>query len=765
MRRRLVAEARGNIGAAVPHVDIGTQLQPRRHVGLIGDPRRTRPLGRNRGRHAAEILRRNTGDIERAARRDRLARIARRDEILVARLVIVQIAAQPEPGDRVRRIFQFQLDALRAGAAGIIGNIGKDLRVEKVDLQVGIIVIIIGQVRLQLIVGQRRLDPQLESLALFGVEAQVARRIGGQRRVDGAVREAARFIGNPIGTIEHQVVGRRPAQGKIGRPVVEGLVAEDRAVGRGSFGDKEPLQSDVDIGLGKGAVLGFMDIAHAAGGFQRRRDLPHQLAIAGQRFPVRPRFLGIGDIAVFRSGGRILQIGEHHRLEEVPPGFLVERADHQVDRRIEVGEYPQFLAERVVAGIFRRPDAGAQKVAIAGELVVVPVIVGDRADRDVVERIFERSGCRPGLVGIVQATILAREGIVLRDIDGEVILVEGKILAAGIAGRIGGLAGGAIDRDIVPAVADGAVIGAGNLELGGQPVVGFIFQGDPTDELAFLGLVGRCRCRAVRIGVSVAHVERRIADRLLLVGIIATPHARTAQGNPDAQRVGQRLRDNCFGKCPLCGKFVADPSDIFRIQAGIGGGQRNHAGGGVLAKEERLRAFQHLDPREVEKPLVDHPALAIIDAVHDDGDGLFDADRGGGRSDAAQGKLGTRTIGGTRDREIGRRRSDLLEAGQVSCGDFLGADRLHRDRNRLGGLFAAAGGDDDRLQAAGLGRVLLGVFGKLGGVRVGLRQDGCRQTVARRVRGGGQLWLRSICGQGRCLPVGRCRYHHHGNHQ
>ena len=154
-----------------------------------------------------------------------------------------------------------------------------------------------------MIVCQSRLDPQFESLALFGVEAEISRWIGGQRRVDRAVGEAAGFIGNPIGTIEHQIVGRRPAQREIGRPVVERLVAEDRAVDRRAFGNKQPLQTDIDIGLGKAAVLGFMDIAHAAGGFQRRRYFPHQLAIAGQCFPVRPRLLGIGDIAIARAGG------------------------------------------------------------------------------------------------------------------------------------------------------------------------------------------------------------------------------------------------------------------------------------------------------------------------------------------------------------------------------------------------------------------------------------------------------------------------------
>ena len=282
----------------------------------------------------------------------------------------------------------------------------------------------------------------------------------------------------------------------------------------------------------------------------------------------------------------------------------------------------------MIAGIFRRPDAGAEEVAIAGELVVVPVIVGDRTDGHIVERIFQRSGCRPGFIGIVQAAIFARERIVLRDIHGKIILVEGEIPAARIVGCIGGLAGGAIDRHIVPAIASGAVIGAGYLQLGGEAVIRFIFQSHATDEFAFLWLVGRCRGGAMRIGGAVADVERGIADRLLLVGIIAAPHARTAYRNPEAQRIGERLGDDRFGKGAFCSKFIADPTDKFRIQPGIGGGQGNNASGRVLAKEERLRTLQYLDPRQIEKSLVDHPALAIIDAVDDDRDRLLDADRG-----------------------------------------------------------------------------------------------------------------------------------------
>src|SRR5690606_252605 len=110
---------------------------------------------------------------------------------------------------------------------------------------------------------------------------KVIRRGRCQGRVDSTVRVATRLIRYTVGTKEHQVIGWFPAQCEIRGPVIKCLIAIKSPVHRGALGGKNPCQGSVDIRLCKPAILGFVNIAHAASGLERWCNFPGYLAISG----------------------------------------------------------------------------------------------------------------------------------------------------------------------------------------------------------------------------------------------------------------------------------------------------------------------------------------------------------------------------------------------------------------------------------------------------------------------------------------------------
>ncbi len=158
--------------------------------------------------------------------------------------------------------------------------------------------------------------------------------------------------------------------------------------------------------------------------------------------------------------------------------------------------------------------------------------------------------------------------------------------------------------------------------------------------------------------------------------------------------------------------------------ARVGRGERQHAGGGVLAEEQGLGTFQDLDLPHVEEAFVDDPALTVIDPVHDHRDRLLDADAGGRRADAAQADGGAAAAAAARDGELRGAGGDLLDGAKGVVVELLARHGGDRGRDVLDILVALAGADDDFFQGrAALG---LGLGGGVGGAgrRGGAGQDG-----------------------------------------
>jgi hypothetical protein len=136
---------------------------------------------------------------------------------------------------------------------------------------------------------------------------------------------------------------------------------------------------------------------------------------------------------------------------------------------------------------------------------------------------------------------------------------------------------------------------------------------------------------------------------------------------------------------------------------GIGRGEGERAGRRVLAEEQRLRAFEDLDLLHVEQALIQHAALAVIDAVDIDRDRLLDPDAGEVGADPAQTEIGAAAGAAARDHELRRRDRDLLDRADIAIGELLRPDGGDGDGDVLHRLGALAGGDDQLFQAHRLG--------------------------------------------------------------
>ena len=205
---------------------------------------------------------------------------------------------------------------------------------------------------------------------------------------------------------------------------------------------------------------------------------------------------------------------------------------------------------------------------------------------------------------------------------------------------------------------------------------------------------------AVTAGEEARCVHFAVIDILGNVAVVAAVHLGRAGRDAHAERVGQRAGGIAFDAVLLALELVTALHHEFWGAGRVCGGDRDHARGRVLAEEQRLRALEHFHAGKVEEAFLNHAALTVVGAVDDDGDRLFDADRGRRRADAAKGQLRARTVGSTAHVELGRDRSDLLDTGHVAVDDVRGGNGGNRDRHVLNRFLTLAGCDDDFLNAA-----------------------------------------------------------------
>ncbi len=202
-----------------------------------------------------------------------------------------------------------------------------------------------------------------------------------------------------------------------------------------------------------------------------------------------------------------------------------------------------------------------------------------------------------------------------------------------------------------------------------------------------------------RGGKALADIEGRIRHVLRLVTVVAALHHGAAHRHAKPERVGQRSRCDRLDLGLLRLDFIGGSGHELFIVGGIRRSQRNHAGGGVFAEEQGLRAFQDLELTQVEESLLDDAALTVVNTIHDHGDRLFDADRRRRGADAAQSELGAGTVGCPANRKIRRHGRDFLQAGQIFPPDRVAADCRDVDRHVLRTLRAFACGHHDVLES------------------------------------------------------------------
>ena len=274
-----------------------------------------------------------------------------------------------------------------------------------------------------------------------------------------------------------------------------------------------------------------------------------------------------------------------------------------------------------------------------------------------------------------------------------------ELTGAGIAGQLAG-ARRAVVRHVVPRGVLGLAVIEAALDRDGQVVGGRVLQRQATEEFLLAGAIrsdgGVMRGR----GEAVCNVSRGVGAHGRNVVVVAAVHLAAAQREAHAEGVAQRARGDELAHVLLRLELVARLGDEFALAARIVGGERDHAGGRVLAEEQRLRPLQHFDAFEVEEAFLDDAALAVVGTIDDDGDRLFDADRGRRRTDAAHGELRARAVRGATDAEVRRRRRDLLDRGDVALLDDLFRDRGHGHGNGLHRFLALARGDDDFFETA-----------------------------------------------------------------
>ncbi len=164
---------------------------------LIVPAQRPGPFGRLAGDRAGQVLHQLPVGVvrtrvERAALGQGLATVAGRiGEAFVIGLVESHGAVQMQAFDLFRRPFRLDLQAARLQLADVLGDVVDVDRVEEIDLEVVVGIVVGVCVQAQVAIQKGRLDPAFEAFRLFRLERQFGRGGVGDGAVERAAGEAA----------------------------------------------------------------------------------------------------------------------------------------------------------------------------------------------------------------------------------------------------------------------------------------------------------------------------------------------------------------------------------------------------------------------------------------------------------------------------------------------------------------------------------------------------------------------------------------------